>query len=313
MTKPHTPRHGARLLLAATALSLLSACASLPEGQPRDERDPWERYNRAMFSFNDAVDKAVLKPVATAYREVLPSPVRTGVGNFFGNLGDVWSFVNNVLQGKPEGAMTSFWRVVINTTIGLGGVLNPATEMRLERKREDFGQTLATWGVGSGPYFVLPLLGPSTLRDTTALPVDWYGNPVTHVNDVSVRNALRVTDAIDTRAAVLGATDVLEGAALDPYSFQRDAFLQKRLNDVYDGDPPQNEERYDLDEVEADAPAETPAEKSAETPTEKLSDTPAEASTQAPAETPTETPTETPADTGAAAAEPAAAPASAAQ
>ena len=205
--------------------------------------------------------------------------------------------------------MTSFWRVVINTTIGLGGVLDPATEMRLERKREDFGQTLATWGVGTGPYFVLPLLGPSTLRDTAALPVDWYGNPVTHVDDVSVRNSLRVTDAIDTRAAVLGATDVLEGAALDPYSFQRDAFLQKRLNDVYDGDPPQNEERYDLDEVEAGTPAETPAEKSAEASTEKpaeqLSDTPAEASTQAPAEAP--------ADTGAAAAEPAAASASAAQ
>ena len=152
--------------LAGMVVLVVSAgCATAPGG---DARDPWEPYNRSMTSFNDAVDDAVLKPVATVYRDVLPQPVRTGFGNFFGNLGDVWSFVNNVLQAKPEGSLHSFWRVVVNSTIGLGGVLDPATEMRLERHREDFGQTLGRWGVPPGPYFVIPLLGPSTVRDTAA-------------------------------------------------------------------------------------------------------------------------------------------------
>ena len=229
-----------------------AGCATAPGGDPRD---PWESYNRSMTKFNDAVDTAVLKPVATAYKEAVPQPVRTGVRNFFGNLGDVWSFVNNVLQAKPEGALHSFWRVVINTTMGLGGVLDPATEMRLERHREDFGQTLGRWGVPSGPYFVLPLLGPSTLRDTVALPVDAYGNPLGHVNDIPVRNTLIGVNVIQTRAGLLTTTDLLEAAALDKYSFQRDAYLQKRLSEVHDGNPPRDEERYDLDEDGAEAEA----------------------------------------------------------
>ena len=235
------------------ALVVVSGCASLPDGASRDPRDPWEGYNRSMFRFNEAVDTAVLKPVATAYRDVVPQPVRTGVGNFFGNLSDAWSFVNNVLQAKPEGAMSSFWRVVINSTMGLGGVLDPATEMRLERRREDFGQTLGRWGVPDGPYFVLPVLGPSTVRDSAALPVDFYGSPI-----VAVRNSLYGVQAVNTRANVLGATELLESAALDPYTFQRDAYLQKRRNDIHDGNPPEDEERYDLEEGEtpaADAPA----------------------------------------------------------
>lgn len=237
-------------LLAALGLGLLlSGCASVP--QP-DERDPLQSYNRAMDSFNDGVDKAVLKPVATAYDTVLPQPVRTGVSNFFGNLGDAWSFVNNVLQGKPEGALHSFWRVVVNTTIGIGGLFDPASEMRLERHREDFGQTLGHWGVGPGPYVVLPLLGPSTLRDTVALPLDWLGHPRSQIHDVPVRNSLTAVEFVNTRAKLLEAGDLLDGAALDPYSFKRDAFLQKRRNDVYDGSPPDDddaydEERYDLD------------------------------------------------------------------
>ncbi|HNL41672.1 MAG TPA: VacJ family lipoprotein [Ottowia sp.] len=165
-----------------------------------------------------------------------------------GNLGDVWSFVNQTLQAKPEAALHSFWRVVVNTTMGLGGVLDPASEMRLERRREDFGQTLGHWGVPAGPYFVLPFFGPSTVRDTVALPVDIYGHPLSHVNDVSARNALGATQVVNTRAAVLGATELLESAALDPYSFQRDAYLQKRRNDIHDGNPPADQERYDLDE-----------------------------------------------------------------
>jgi len=141
---------------------------------------------------------------------------------------------------------------MVNTTIGLGGVLDPASEMRLERRREDFGQTLGYWGVPAGPYFVLPLFGPSTVRDTVALPVDIYGHPLSHVNDVPVRNSLGATQIVNTRASVLGAVELLESAALDSYSFQRDAYLQKRRNDIHDGNPPVDTERYDLDE---DAPA----------------------------------------------------------
>ncbi len=244
-----TPAAGARWRLrgaaGVAALALLSGCASAPGVDPRD---PWEAYNRSMYRFNDAIDTAVLKPVATVSRDALPQPVRTGVGNFFGNLGDVWSFVNQTLQAKPEAALHSFWRVVVNTTMGLGGVLDPASEMRLERRREDFGQTLGHWGVPAGPYFVLPFFGPSTVRDTVALPVDIYGHPLSHVNDVSARNALGATQVVNTRAAVLGATELLESAALDPYSFQRDAYLQKRRNDIHDGNPPADQERYDLDE-----------------------------------------------------------------
>lgn len=244
-----------RILAGAAAVALSAGCATAPGGDPRD---PWEPYNRSVTKFNDSVDDAVLKPVATVYRDVLPQPVRTGFGNFFGNLSDAWSFVNNVLQAKPEGSLHSFWRVVVNSTIGLGGVLDPATEMHLERHREDFGQTLGRWGVPPGPYFVIPLLGPSTVRDTAALPVDFYGHPLGHVHDVAWRNSLAGVQIINTRAAVLGATDLLDAAALDPYTFKRDAFLQRRQNDVYDGNPPMDEERYDLEEEDSPS-AEPPA------------------------------------------------------
>ena len=244
-------------LIGAVVLAASAGCASAPGADPRD---PWEGYNRTMYRFNDAVDTAVVKPVATVYRDVLPQPVRTGVGNFFGNLNDAWSFVNHLLQAKPEAALHSFWRVAINTTIGLGGVLDPASEMRLERRREDFGQTLGHWGVPPGPYFVLPFFGPSTVRDTVAWPVDLYGAPLGHANDVSVRNSLRALDIVHIRATVLGATDILESAALDAYSFQRDAFLQKRRNDIHDGNPPQDEERYDLDEEPAPATGAVPGQ-----------------------------------------------------
>ncbi len=218
---------GARMRWCALALVtlLLAGCASGPGANPSD---PLEPYNRSMTRFNEGVDKAVLKPVATAYKDILPSTVRTGVNNFFGNLGDVWSFVNSVLQLRPEEALSSLVRFNVNTVFGLGGLLDIASEMGVGRNRQDFGLTLGRWGVPMGPYLVLPLLGPSTVRDTVALPVDWQGNLVGQVDPVSARNSLYALRAVDTRASLLGAGAVLEGAALDKYTFTRDAFLQVR-------------------------------------------------------------------------------------
>jgi phospholipid-binding lipoprotein MlaA len=224
------------------AIFMLSGCASGPNA---DSRDPLEPFNRGMYRFNDTVDRAVVKPVATAYRDVLPSPVRTGVTNFFANLQDAWSFVNNGLQLKGEAAGNSLMRFSVNTFLGLGGLLDIASEMQIERRTEDFGQTLGHWGVGAGPYLVLPLLGPSTLRDTAALPVDAQGNLVSGVGDVSTRNSLTTLSLLNRRARLLDASSILDQVALDPYTFTRDAFLQRRQNDVYDGYPPEDADPVD--------------------------------------------------------------------
>lgn len=223
---------------------LLTACATGPNANPAD---PLEPFNRSVYKFNDAVDRTVLKPVATAYREATPSWMQTGVGNFFHNLQDAWSFVNNLLQAKGVGAADSFMRVTVNTFFGLGGILDIATEMQIERHTEDFGQTLGHWGVGAGPYIVLPILGSSTLRDTVALPVDFKGDAVAQIDDVPVRNSLLILRAVDQRASLLKAGDLLEEAALDKYTFLRDAFLQRRRNAVYDGNPPEEEMPDDKD------------------------------------------------------------------
>lgn len=214
------------LLLGA---ALLTGCATVARPDPND---PLESYNRSMTRFNEQVDAMVLKPVATAYREVTPAPVRTGVSNFFANIGDVWSFVNNVLQLRAEAAGSSFMRVNVNTIFGLGGLLDVASELGIERYKQDFGLTLGRWGVGTGPYLVLPILGPSTLRDTLALPVDMKGNVVSHVDPVSARNSLYALRAVDVRANLLRAGSVLDSAALDKYSFTRDVFLQVRGSQV---------------------------------------------------------------------------------
>ncbi len=221
-------------------LVLLTGCATGPNANPKD---PLEPFNRGVTRFNDVVDNAVLKPVATGYVNVTPELVRKGVSNFFNNLGDVWSFVNNVLQLKGEAAGDSLARVITNTMLGLGGLLDFATPLNIERHREDFGQTLGYWGVPSGPYLVLPILGSSTIRDTVALPADiGIGNAVSYVNNDAVRYGLTGLRLVDTRASLLRAGNLLSEAALDKYSFQRDVYLQARRSMVYDGDPPPDDE-----------------------------------------------------------------------
>lgn len=214
---------------------LLGGCATTSGGGSDEANDPFESYNRSMFKFNDAVDNAVLKPVATAYKDTLPSFVQTAISNFFGNIGDVWTMVNNLLQGKVEHGLNDMMRVAVNSTMGFGGVLDIASEAGLQKHKEDFGQTLGKWGVDSGPYFVLPIFGPSTIRDTAAFPVDIYGDPWTYTTPVSVRNTGAVVRIVDKRSQLLGASNLLEDAALDRYIFVRSAYLQSRANDVRDG------------------------------------------------------------------------------
>ena len=242
----------ARWWLSALSLALtmvLGGCATV-SGPNADPRDPWEGYNRQVWRFNEALDEAVLKPVARGYKAVVPEVVRTGIGNFFGNLSDVWSLVNNLLQLKPSESAEMTARVGLNSTVGLLGLVDVASGVGLQRRREDFGHTLGHWGVPTGPYLVLPLLGPSTLRDTVALPVDMKGDLLGQLPDSSARTGLRTTRVVDQRANLLEASRVLDQAALDRYTFVRDAHLQRRRGapeaTVKTSEP---EERYDLPEV----------------------------------------------------------------
>jgi phospholipid-binding lipoprotein MlaA len=231
----HKAARGTRWAAALAALALAAGCASGPQAHPGD---PFEPMNRGITRFNDVVDDAVLVPAATAYERVLPSMVRTGVGNFFSNVGDIWSFANSVAQLKLRNSAETFMRLNVNTFFGLGGLLDVASEAGIYRHEEDFGQTLGRWGVGPGPYVVLPVLGPSTVRDTAALPVNSAGSVIGNMHDVAWRNSLTVLQAVDTRARYLRAGRLLNDAALDKYTFTRDAYLQHRRSDVYDGNPP---------------------------------------------------------------------------
>jgi phospholipid-binding lipoprotein MlaA len=203
-----------------------------------DPRDPLEPLNRGIYKFNDAIDKAVLKPVATGYKDALPSPVRTAVGNFFSNIDDVLVMFNDLLQFKLDRAASDFSRLVWNTTVGIAGLIDVATPMDLPKHNEDFGQTLGYWGVGNGPYLVLPLLGPSTVRDTAGIAVDGHFDPVWQHTPVPERNSAVAIHGVDARARLLDAEKVLDEAALDRYIFLRDAYLQRRNGLVYDGNPP---------------------------------------------------------------------------
>ena len=221
---------------------LVQGCATGPNLNPAD---PMEPLNRAVFSFNDGLDRAVLRPVATAYDQVTPSPIKTGVRNFFGNISDVWSVVNNLLQFKVKESLETFMRVSVNSTLGFGGLLDIGTEAGLLKNEQDFGQTLGVWGFGSGPYVVLPLFGPSSVRDTLGTVVDTSADLVTNSRNVPTRNSLSVLRVVDARAEVLGASKLLDEAALDKYSFTRDLYLQRRANSIGKGSAVK-EERFDL-------------------------------------------------------------------
>lgn len=228
------------IIATALVVGLLTGCAS--SGNPKD---PIEGFNRAMFAFNEGLDSAILKPVATGYEAVLPSPIRTGVTNFFGNIDDLFIGVNNLLQGKVPEAFSDLGRVAINTTIGLLGVLDVASEAGLEKHDEDFGQTFGRWGVGNGAYVVIPFFGPRNVRDTVGLVLDVAADPVANHEPARVRDAALVLRVVNDRANLLPADKVVEEAALDKYSYMRDAYLQRRRNQIHDGNPPR--------EVEANA------------------------------------------------------------
>jgi phospholipid-binding lipoprotein MlaA len=228
----------ARLCAAALLTGLVSACATTGIAG-----DPLEPLNRAIFGFNETFDEALMKPVAQGYRAALPEMVRNGVSNFYSNIEDVWIAANNLLQGKPESALQDVMRVAINTVIGLGGLIDVASDAGLEKHNEDFGQTLGRWGIGSGPYLVLPFLGASNLRDGIGLlGVDYAVDPVWNVDHMPTRNTLYSVRAVNSRANSLDAVRVLEEAALDKYRFVRESYLQRRRSLIYDGDPPRERE-----------------------------------------------------------------------
>ncbi len=223
------------LLMAA---AFLTGCATSSGRAAGQRLDPYEPWNRDVFAFNERLDNAVLKPAATAYSNIVPQPVRRGVDNFFGNVSDAWSAINCLLQGKVTEGLHDLTRFGTNTVFGLGGVLDVATEFGLDGHHEDFGQTLGYWGVNSGAYLVLPLLGPSTVRDTAALPLDRAATPAAAVSDGGAQIGITALQIINTRANLLGASKVIDDIALDKYTFIRDAYLQRRRSLTFDGDEP---------------------------------------------------------------------------
>lgn len=226
--------------VAIVAVGLLTGCAT--SGNPKD---PIEGFNRAMFAFNEGLDAAIVKPVAKGYDAVLPAPIKTGVTNFFSNIEDLFIGVNNLLQGKVPEAFSDLGRVAINSTVGILGIIDWATDAGLEKHDEDFGQTFGRWGVGNGAYVVIPVFGPRTARDTVGLVLDIATDPVANHNPERTRDLALVLRFVNDRANLLPADKVIEEAALDKYSYMRDAYLQRRRSLIHDGNAPR--------EIEADA------------------------------------------------------------
>ena len=228
--------------LVVALLALQAGCATGPNANPKD---PLEPMNRSVTKFNDGLDDYVLKPVATGYRDYTPDPLQKGVTNFFRNIGDMFSTVNNGLQLKGKETAESFMRVVVNSTVGIYGLIDVATPIGLERHSEDFGQTLGYWGVPDGPYVVLPLFGPSTLRDTASLPADMNMDPVRKHDNMAERNTAWTLRTVQKRGDLLKTSDLMGEASIDKYSFTRDAYLQYRRAQIYDGNPPDEDDGND--------------------------------------------------------------------
>ncbi len=241
------------LATCVLTLSALSGCAT------QGNKDPLEGLNRGVYKFNDVADKAIIKPVATAYKAITPSPIRTGFNNFFSNLGSLTTVLNDLLQLKLASAFTDAGRFVINSTFGIAGFIDVAGMDKIQNHKEDFGQTLGFWGVGNGAYLVLPLLGPSSLRDATGLAFDTFTtDPIQYtrnIGQIRLSNQLRAAQFLDKRTELLTATDLVDEASLDPYAFTRDAYLQKRASLVQDGSAPSGSAKDDFEDLDAETAA----------------------------------------------------------
>lgn len=251
--------------LRSLALTLLLPLFFLGGCATTNPRDPFEPMNRAVYKFNDGVDTVLFRPLAEGYRAVIPEFVRNSISNFFSNINDILVALNNLLQGKVVDAYADLGRVLINSTVGLGGLFDIASAAGVEKHNEDFGQTLGRWGIGGGPYLVLPLLGPSNLRDTVGRVADSRVDPLRYMHDVRWRNSLMGTRFINTRAELLDTSKILDTAALDPYEFVRDAYLQRRRNLIFDGSPPREKDEDANNANRTPSPrAESPFPRSAE-------------------------------------------------
>lgn len=231
-----TPNFLFRKIFLVVGVLFLSACASLPGGPSKG--DPFESYNRAMFSFNDNLDEYILRPVSEGYDKILPSPIKTGVSNFFSNLGDIFVIINDLLQFKFTQAIGDTSRFILNTTMGFGGLIDVATPIGLPKHDEDFGQTFATWGIPQGPYVILPFFGSRTLLGTGGFVIESVFDPVYNIEKTDTLYATASLRFIDARYNLLDESRIVDQAALDKYSFVRDAYLQHRKNLIYDGKPP---------------------------------------------------------------------------
>jgi phospholipid-binding lipoprotein MlaA len=217
-------------------LATMMGCASIPAGVEPSPQDPWEPFNRSVFEFNEGLDAYLLKPVVSGYRFVLPELVRDGIYNFFSNYSDIYTALQNLLQGKPDYAFSDLMRVVVNTTFGLGGLIDMATPGGLPKHKEDWGQTFGVWGIPSGPYVVLPFFGPSNVRDTFGTVADLESDYLfSYVKDIGLRNSITGLRVVNARNTYYEAGDLLDGAAIDKYSFMRDAYIQRRAYQINEG------------------------------------------------------------------------------